>query len=123
MKIAIPCKFPDFKSPLEDCYDLSKWFLIYDPKKKNSYFFESIGNPVGRNAGTEVNIELLKIGVTVFIVREIGPRAKQIIDESNATVIENQFETLEEFLVDYVEDPIIDTLMSLPQAQLFPIPV
>ncbi|RMD57466.1 MAG: dinitrogenase iron-molybdenum cofactor biosynthesis protein [Nitrospirae bacterium] len=102
MKIAVSSKGKDLKSPVEDRFGRSMYFVIYDTDS-NSY--ELLENRQDLNAPQGAGIQsaslIVKAGADVVITGHIGPKAFRVLKKAGVDVYLKNIGSISEAIEDF----------------------
>ncbi|MGA1872246.1 MAG: NifB/NifX family molybdenum-iron cluster-binding protein [Thermoplasmatota archaeon] len=101
MKIAIPCKVDCIQSPLEDAFEISRHFAIYDTDNEMTEFITLNEFIDGGSAGLFFAKQLIDSGIDVVIAGRIAPAVEQAFKEVDIKIIPNQYGNISDIIVGY----------------------
>jgi predicted Fe-Mo cluster-binding NifX family protein len=85
MKLAITSESNNISAKLDPRFARSKYWYIYDPEKKDGYFFDNSENAeLGHGAGIKAATKLLESQIDTLITGDIGPKAKNAVKDKIA---------------------------------------
>ena len=84
---AVTVKEDNLNSEIEDCFGKAKYFYLFDENSGNYEFCLNPGNDSLSDSGSKAAAILVSKEVQTIISRNIGIKAKQLLDESEVQIV------------------------------------
>jgi len=84
---AVTVKDDNLNSEIEDCFGKAKYFYLFDESTAKYEFCLNPGNESKSDSGGKAVSFLVSKGVQTIISRNIGIKAKQLLDENKIQVV------------------------------------
>jgi len=84
---AVTVKEENLNSEIEDCFGRAVYFYLFDEISGNYEFCLNPGNDSLSDSGSKAASFLVSKGVKTIISRNIGIKAKQLLDKSEVQIV------------------------------------
>lgn len=85
--IAVTVKEDTLNSELEDCFGKARYFCLFDENTTVSEFYLNPGYDSKSGSGSKAVKFLVSKGVCTIVSRNIGIKAKRILDEKKIQIV------------------------------------
>lgn len=105
MKIAITAKSAEPSGPIDSVFGRAQNFLVFDTDNKEWSCYPNRQNlEAAQGAGIQAAQQIQKIGATVLITGNLGPKAQRVLAADNIKIYIASQGTVEQTLTDYQQN-------------------